>query len=141
LSYAQAINASLASDFTMTQIIVGGPSTALPFDVSIDAQVGQMTFGPDGRLYVATLDGSKSAASDEGILRFDYSPTGSLTNKTKVSTIPATGIAFHQDPVLGSVMYITDAVDIFGANAIAKNGVLRRMTNANGDNTSNASIG
>jgi glucose/arabinose dehydrogenase len=134
-SPAQSINASLASDFALAQIIVGGPSTALPFNVSIDAQVGQMTFGPDGRLYVATLDGSKSAASDEGILRFDYSPTGSLTNKTKVSTIPSTGIAFHQDPVLGNVMYITDAVDIFGANAIAKNGVLRRMTDTNGDGT------
>jgi glucose/arabinose dehydrogenase len=130
---AQVINAAVASDFTLTEILAGGPGAQLPFATSIDAQIGQMTFGPDGRLYVATLDGSKTADSDEGIVRFDYSPTGILTNKTKVNATPSTSVAFHQDPTLGAVMYITDAVDIFGAGATVNNGVLRRMTDTNGD--------
>ena len=132
---AQQINAAVAGDFTLTTILAGGPGTALPFATSIDAQIGQMTFGPDGRLYVATLDGSKSGASDEGIVRFDYSPTGALANKTKVHATPSTSVAFHQDPTLGTVMYITDAVDIFGAGATVNNGVLRRLTDTNGDGT------
>jgi glucose/arabinose dehydrogenase len=74
--------------------------------------ITQMTFGPDGRLYVATFT--------EGIKRYDYSPTGGLTNGTTVWSRPndfaggqfngSLGIAFHQDPLLGSVMYIAPAV-------------------------------
>jgi glucose/arabinose dehydrogenase len=74
--------------------------------------ITQMTFGPDGRLYVSTFT--------HGIKRYDYSPNGQLTNGMTVWSRPADnangqfngslGIAFHQDSMLGTVMYIAPAV-------------------------------
>lgn len=74
--------------------------------------ITQMVFGPDGKLYVSTFT--------NGIKRFDYNPNGSLTNGVTVWSRPndfpggqlngSLGVAFHQDPTLGTVMYISPAV-------------------------------
>jgi YD repeat-containing protein len=72
--------------------------------------VTQMTFGPDGRLYVATFT--------SGVKRYDYDPAGNLTNETLVWSRTASGgqmngslgVAFHQDATLGTVMYLAPAV-------------------------------
>jgi glucose/arabinose dehydrogenase len=79
----------------------------------IRANVGnvtQMTFGPDGRLYVSTFG--------SGVKRYDYDPSGNLTNEKLVWSRPTSGpqmngslgVAFHQDPTLGTVMYLAPAV-------------------------------
>jgi glucose/arabinose dehydrogenase len=72
----------------------------------------QMTFGPDGRLYVSTFA--------SGVKRFDVAPNGSLINPVTVWSRPADpangqmngslGVAFHQDELLGAVMYLAPAV-------------------------------
>jgi glucose/arabinose dehydrogenase len=72
--------------------------------------VAQMTFGPDGRLYVATFG--------SGVKRYDYDAAGNLTNPTQVWSRPSSGnqvngslgIAFHEDAMLGTVMYLAPAV-------------------------------
>jgi glucose/arabinose dehydrogenase len=72
--------------------------------------VAQMTFGPDGRLYVATFG--------SGVKRYDYDAAGNLTNPTQVWSRPSSGnqvngslgIAFHEDAALGTVMYLAPAV-------------------------------
>jgi glucose/arabinose dehydrogenase len=72
--------------------------------------VAQMTFGPDGRLYVATWT--------NGVKRYDYNPAGNLTNEKLVWSRPSSGsqlngslgVAFHEDPTLGTVMYLAPAV-------------------------------
>jgi glucose/arabinose dehydrogenase len=100
-SQSIAVNAFAQSNFSSLETIgtgVGG--------------VTQMAFGPDGRLYVATFGG--------GVLRYDYSPTGTLSNKTTVWSRPndfgngvvngSLGVAFHEDDTLGTVMYIAPAV-------------------------------
>ena len=99
------------------QLITVNPLTAgnITDIESIATGVGgitQMTFGPDGRLYVATYG--------SGIVRYDYDPNGALTNKTTVWSRPANpaagiingslGIAFHTDATLGTVMYLAPAV-------------------------------
>ncbi len=105
---------------------------------SIAAGVGgitQMTFGPDGRLYVATFG--------SGILRYDYDPHGSLTNKTTVWSRPANppagvingslGVAFHEDANLGVVMYLAPAVS--GNFDVSRNFAqsIVRLTDSDGD--------
>jgi glucose/arabinose dehydrogenase len=80
---------------------------------SIGTNVGnvtQMTFGPDGRLYVSTFT--------SGVKRYDYDPAGNLTNEKLVWSRPPSGpqmngslgVAFHEDPTLGTVMYLAPAV-------------------------------
>ncbi len=74
--------------------------------------ITQMTFGPDGKLYVATLS--------NGIKRYDYDPLGNVSNEVTIWSRPdepsegrrngSLGIAFHDDPTLGHVMYISPAV-------------------------------
>jgi glucose/arabinose dehydrogenase len=90
--------------------------------------VSQMTWGPPGpmgatRLFVAT--------SNNGIHRFDYSPTGNLTQRVQISPYLALGIAFHHSPAIqgagGGVLYLSE---FRGTNVAA---ILRRLTDANGD--------
>jgi hypothetical protein len=72
--------------------------------------VAQMTFGSDGKLYVATFGA--------GVKRYDYDASGNLSNGITVWSRTASGnqvngslgVAFHQDPTLGNVMYIAPAV-------------------------------
>jgi glucose/arabinose dehydrogenase len=102
-SHAQSLaaNSFAQSNFASTTTIgtnVGG--------------VTQIAFGPDGRLYVSTFG--------SGVLRYDYDPSGMLTNQTTVWSRPndfangivngSLGIAFHEDAILGTVMYIAPAV-------------------------------
>jgi glucose/arabinose dehydrogenase len=69
-----------------------------------------MTFGPDGKLYVATFA--------NGVKRYDYDPAGNLTNEKLVWSRSSSGnqlngslgVAFHEDPTLGTVMYLAPAV-------------------------------
>jgi glucose/arabinose dehydrogenase len=97
--------------------------------------ITQMTFGPDGRLYVATFTG--------GVKRYDYSPTGSLTNGTTVWSRPtdaangqfngSLGVAFHQDETLGVVMYIAPAVSSSFNPTINRTQSIVRLTDNDGD--------
>lgn len=140
MSFGQQIDSRLASEFTLTQLI-GNTGTILDVNAQgnvvgtvIDGQITQMAFGPDNRLYLAIIDGSKGGSSEtEGIWRFDYNPAGVISNPFRVSERATTALAFHNS---GGVdyMYITDAFDIFGAGGFgAQPGIMRRMTDTNGD--------
>jgi glucose/arabinose dehydrogenase len=97
--------------------------------------ITQMTFGPDGRLYLSTFT--------NGIKRFDYSPDGNLTNGTTVWSRPqdvangqfngSLGVAFHQDAILGTVMYIAPAVSSGFNVALNRTQSIRRLTDNDGD--------
>jgi glucose/arabinose dehydrogenase len=99
--------------------------------------ITQMTFGPDGKLYVATFT--------NGIKRFDYSPDGTLSNGRTVWSRPADnangqlngslGIAFHQDAALGSVMYIAPAVTGGFNVAINRTQSIVRLSDNDADGT------
>ena len=92
-----------------------------------------MTFGPDGRLYVATFG--------SGVKRYDYNPNGSLTNGVTVWSRTASGnqlngslgIAFHQDPVLGTVMYLAPAISSTFNVTINVTQSILRLTDNDGD--------
>jgi glucose/arabinose dehydrogenase len=104
--------------------------------------ITQMTFGPDGRLYVSTYA--------SGIKRYDYSPTGNLTNGTTVWSRPAdlaTGqvngsmaVAFHQDATLGTLMYIVPAVSGGFDPTLNRTQSIVRLTDNDGDGTWGAAI-
>lgn len=84
------------------------------------ARVTQMTWGPAGKLYVAT--------NGNGVLRYDYNAvSGALTNRTAVSPINAYGIAFHHDSLNRDVMYLSEN------DVINRRGFLTRLTDAGGD--------
>lgn len=97
--------------------------------------ITQMSFGPDGRLYVATFT--------NGIKRFDYSPNGNLTNGITVWSRPqdtangqfngSLGIAFHQDAALGTVMYIAPAVSSGFNVALNRTQSIVRLTDNDSD--------
>ena len=80
-------------------------------------QVAQIAFAPgdDSHIYIATFG--------NGIWRYDYSVSGGLTNglqcvPTSISnqfgTNGSLGLAFHDDPTLGVLMYIAPAVPFTG---------------------------
>ncbi|HEX6962024.1 MAG TPA: hypothetical protein VF175_09170, partial [Lacipirellula sp.] len=95
----------------------------------------QMTFGPDGRLYVSTFV--------SGVKRFDVGPTGNLINGTTVWSRPADpangqmngslGVAFHQDATLGTVMYIAPAVSSGFNVELNRTQSIVRLTDNDGD--------
>ncbi|MDX1962770.1 MAG: hypothetical protein SFX18_06430 [Pirellulales bacterium] len=108
--------------------IVGSHATYLQIDkIDTDYTLGgtgalanQLTWGPDGKLYVAT--------SGNGVLRYDYNTaTGALTNRTVIAQINAQGIAFHRDGSNRDVLYLTEN------DTINRRGYLTRLTDANGD--------
>ena len=128
----------LAPLVVVSSVLPQGPEIVPPFlgelaietisaPGGIDGAVTQMAWGPPGpagveRLFVATLNA--------GILRFDYNPSGVLTNRQEVAPDLALGIAFDQVPALqgqgGAVLY-------FSRWAGATNAVLTRLTDTNGD--------
>lgn len=97
--------------------------------------ITQMTFGPDGKLYVATFT--------SGVRRYDYSPTGGLTGGVTVWSRPADnangqfngslGVAFHEDETLGTVMYIAPAVSSSFNVALNRTQSIVRLTDDDGD--------
>lgn len=100
--------------------------------------VTQMVFGSDARLYVATLS--------NGIQRFDYDPAGKISNGINVWSRPhepaegrlngSLGIAFHTDPVLGDVMYLSPAVPFtFAPEPIDHSQDIIRLTDDDTDGT------
>jgi len=91
-------------------------------------RVAQMTWGPAvgngaARLYLATMD--------DGIYCADYDEQGQLSNDRLVSAYKCLGIAFHSNEALGgaggAVLYLTEF------RGSGTNGVLRRLTDSNGD--------
>lgn len=113
------------------------------FESSIGTQSGvptQMAFDPNDpdHLYVATWQ--------QGIQRYDYTETGTLTNGTQViaatvnlgenGTNGSYGIAFHDDPVLGSVMYLSRSMPNTPITPRGPGlGSIVRVTDSNGDGT------
>lgn len=100
--------------------------------------ITQMVFGPDARLYVATLS--------NGVKRFDYDPAGDISNGVTVWSRPheptegrmngSLGIAFHTDPVLGDVMYLSPAVPFtFAPQPIDYDQDIIRITDDDEDGT------
>lgn len=95
----------------------------------------QMVFGPDGKLYVSTFT--------SGVKRYDYSPTGGISNGVTVWSRPADnaagqlngslGVAFHQDPTLGTVMYIAPAVSSNFNPTLNRTQSIVRLTDNDGD--------
>jgi glucose/arabinose dehydrogenase len=95
----------------------------------------QMVFGPDGKLYVSTFT--------SGVKRYDYSPTGGVSNGVTVWSRPADngagqlngslGVAFHQDPTLGTVMYIAPAVSSSFNPTLNRIQSIVRLTDNDGD--------
>jgi glucose/arabinose dehydrogenase len=102
---AQSLSGSFATEFSLSPIgsNLGG--------------ISQMAFAPGdpNHLYLTTFG--------EGVWRYNYSANGSLTSGVKVvepgvantgGVEGSLGIAFHQDPTLGLVMYIAPAVPFTG---------------------------
>jgi glucose/arabinose dehydrogenase len=97
--------------------------------------VTQMTFGPDGRLYIATFN--------NGVKRYDYSPTGGLSNPITVWSRAADfengqfngsiGISIHKDPVLGPTMYLAPAVSSSFNVTVNRTQSLIRLTDDDND--------
>jgi glucose/arabinose dehydrogenase len=129
--------ASAAAQQLVNDPIVQANFTGISQIGSNVGNVTQMVFGPDGRLYVATFT--------SGVKRYDYSPTGGLTNPTTVwsrTADPANGqfngslgIAFHQDPLLGTVMYLAPAVSSGFNVALNRTQSIIRLTNNNENGT------
>jgi hypothetical protein len=104
---------------------------------------GQMAFGPDGRLYVATVNFGNSAAPS--VESFAYDPSGNLTDdRVEAPTGGAVGIAFgpvslgrYPKARVVTGMYLTDTA----RNGVSNLRVLTRDSNgvwggsAGGSNT------
>ncbi len=99
--------------------------------------VAQMAFAPgdNNHIYVATYG--------QGILRYDYSPTAGLSNGLTVvpsatlsqgGTNGSLGLAFQQDPTLGTVMFIAPAFNFTTQNNLQNQSIVR-LTDTNHDGT------
>lgn len=132
--------ALLTVDSTCAQQLSGAPLIQANFSgiALVGSGVGnptQMTFGPDGKLYVSTFT--------SGIRRYDYSPTGGISGGTTVWSRPADnaagqlngslGVAFHEDPALGTVMYIAPAVTSGFNPTLNRTQSIVRLTDNDGD--------
>ena len=140
---AQTINPAYAGQLTLTHVVSNNPPGSVPFLGSIT----QLAMHPDRKhLFVASYE--------VGIVRFDYSVdvesgATSLSNAVLVwqnSTADlgirgSLGLAFHQDPALGTVLYFNQAVPFIPghqSSVVAETGRLqtvRRITDTNGDGT------
>lgn len=123
----QSIAGAYSDDFSMSSL-----GTGL-------GRVAQMAFAPgdDEHLYVATYG--------QGILRYDYDPKGSLSGGVRVVPQSTTlvgsgvdgslGLAFHNDPTLGMVMYFAPAVPFTGGGGVKTIDPqsIVRVTDTNGD--------
>jgi Glucose / Sorbosone dehydrogenase len=134
--------AARAPDTARAQILTANPLVTANFSgISlIGSNVGaitQMVFGPDGKLYASTYG--------QGIRRFDYDPTGNLSNMTTVAHLTegtvdgSLGIAFHvtdlhNDGTPDVVMYAAPAVPfVASAEPVPLNQSIVRLTDDDGD--------
>jgi glucose/arabinose dehydrogenase len=127
---APAAAQTLVNDPIVQQNVIG--ISQIGFNVG---NATQMTFGPDGRLYISTFT--------SGVRRYDLNASGQLVNGTTVWSRPADvangqlngslGVAFHQDPTLGSVMYIAPAVTSSFDPAINRIQSIVRLTDGDAD--------
>ncbi len=127
---------------TNAQLLAANPIVTANFSgvTLIGTNVGsvtQMVFGPDGKLYASTYG--------QGIRRFDYDPSGSLTNMTTVANLTeggvngSLGIAFHVTDLNNNgtpdvVMYASPAVPfVAGAEPLPLTQSIARLTDSDGD--------
>ena len=142
---AQTISSAVSSSFTNAQTIDTGVGV-----------INQLAFNPsdEGALYVSTWN--------NGVIRYDYSEGGVISNPQQVvsplvalgssasnslmfvsnpSFNPTSngsyGIAFHEDPVLGTVMYLSRALNNVTSEDPRTQGLgsIVRINDADGDGT------
>lgn len=128
------VGAARAQQLTSAPLVQANFTGITPVGTGIGNPT-QMAFGPDGKLYVATFT--------NGVKRYDYSPTGELTNGVTVWSRPnntaagqlngSLGIAFHQDATLGTVMYLSPAVSSAFIPTINRVQSIVRLTDNNGN--------
>jgi glucose/arabinose dehydrogenase len=126
--------AACAQQLTSAPLVQANFTSVAPVGSSIGNPT-QMAFGPDGKLYVATFT--------SGVKRYDYNPTGGITNGVTVWSRPSDstagqlngslGIAFHQDATLGTVMYIAPAVSSGFIPTLNRTQSIVRLTDSNGN--------
>jgi len=99
--------------------------------------ITQLAFAPNDpdHLYVSTWFA--------GVVRYDYAEGGSISNPTQVVDASAAlnangangsiGIAFHDDPTLGVVMYLSRAMPNTNRGATQGLGSIVRVTDSDGD--------
>ena len=100
--------------------------------------VGQIAFAPgdSAHAYVATFGG--------GVTKFDYNPNATNFLSNPVTAVPASitsqngvngslGLAFHEDPVLGTVMYLSPTVPFTPPNFTQLDQNIVRLNDANND--------
>ena len=143
LATAQTVNPTYADQLKLSFVVGVNP----PGSVPSMGLITQMAWHPDEQqLFVASYE--------LGIVRFNYSydslsETTSLTNATLIWQNPMSdlgtrgslGLAFHQDPLLGTVLYFNEAVRFipgYQSSVTAETARLqtvRRITDSNGDGT------
>ena len=124
---SQTINSDVSGSFTNASQVG-----------TLDGVITQMAFDPNdpGSLYLATWF--------NGVWRFDYQEGGALSNGSQVVDASAGldengsngsyGIAFHDDPVLNSVMYLSRAFPNTPVNPRGQGlGAIVRLNDADGD--------
>ena len=133
----------LFSGHAFGQVLSGGLGDNFSNAIQIGTQGGtitQLAFDPNDpeTLYVATWFG--------GIIRYDYAEDGTISNGRQAVDSSAGldangangsyGIAFHNDPVLGSVMYLSRAMPNTPITPRGQSlGSIVRLTDTNGDGT------
>ena len=134
--------ALLASSQAFGQTLSGGLGDNFTNAMQIGTQGGtitQLAFDPNDadHLYAVTWF--------SGVVRFDYSEDGSISNPVQVVDASAglnangangsLGIAFHNDPMLGSVMYLSRATPNDSRGEEQALGSIVRLTDSDGDGT------
>ncbi len=129
-----AVSQTLVNDLNGTLTLVPGGRPVPTF-------VTQIAFKPgdNNHVYVATAGG--------GVLRYDYDPNGANGNavfSNQQTAVPTAitnvggvngslGLAFHEDPTLGTVMYIAPAVPFVAGGSFVRVQTIVRLTDVDND--------